>query len=344
MIRPASVKWLPAFAAFLIVLALAGPLSAQQERSPPAGLNPEIVNSIVSLRAHIAPEGQSTDTLGQTRSGNGVIVDASGLVVTIGYLITESYAIEVTLADGTGVSATFVGYDNETGFGLLRAELPAGARPMRLGNSDQATEGDVALVLTAGGPLPVLPVKVVSRRDFAGWWEYLLENAIFTSPPQPNFGGAALVGRDGRLLGIGSLQVGDAGVPQTHSPGNMFVPINRLKPLLADLIDSGRPAAKGRPWLGVTTKDSPYGVVIEHTRKDGPAEKAGIRPHDIIVGVGDKRVKDNLEFLRRVYALGEAGVTVPLVVLRVEGSSGTTQRIEVPSASRYDFMRASRGL
>lgn len=344
MIRPAAIKWFPAVALLLTALVLAGPLSAQQDKSAPAGLNPDIVNSIVSLRAHIAPEGQSTDTLGQTRTGNGVIIDTSGLVVTIGYLITESYAIEVTLADGTEVPGTFVGYDNETGFGLLRAELPAGAKPLRLGNSDLARAGEVALVLAAGGPLPVLPVKVVSRRDFAGWWEYLLENAIFTSPPQPYFGGAALVGRDGRLLGIGSLQVGDAGVPQTHSPGNMFVPINRLKPLLGDLMEGGRPAAKGRPWLGVTTKDSSYGVLIERTRKDGPAEKAGIRARDIIVGVGDKRVKDNLEFLRHVFALGEAGVTVPLVVLRVEGSAGTTLRIEVPSASRNDYMRAARGL
>lgn len=342
-IHPRAFRWL-SVVAVLVAPVVASPLLAQQDKSASPGLSPDIVNSMVSLRAHIAPEGQSTDTLGQTRSGNGVIVDASGLVVTIGYLITESYAIEVTLADGTEVPANFVGYDSETGFGLLRAELPAGAKPMRLGNSDQAAEGSVALVLAAGGPLPVLPVKVVSRRDFAGWWEYLLEDAIFTSPPQPWFGGAALVGRDGRLLGIGSLQVGDAGVGQSPTPGNMFVPINRLKPLLADLIDSGRPAAKGRPWLGVTTKDSPYGVLIERTRKDGPAEKAGIKPRDIIVGVGDKQVKDNLEFLRQVFALGEAGVTVPLVVLRVEGSTGATRRIDVPSASRYDFMRAARGL
>ena len=333
-----------ACAVVLTLLTCAGPLHAQQDRNAPPGLSPDTAKAIVGLRAHIAPEGQSTETLGQTRTGNGVIVDASGLVVTIGYLITESYAIEVTLADGTQVPATFVGFDSETGFGLLRAELPAGIKPMRLGDSDQATEGSVALVLASDGPMPVHAVKVVSRRDFAGWWEYLLESAIFTSPPQPYFGGAALVGSDGRLLGIGSLMVGDAGVTQSPAPGNMFVPINRLKPLLADLIDRGRPAAKGRPWLGVTTKDSPYGVLVERTRKDGPAEKAGIRPRDIIVGVGDSTVKDTLGYLRRVFALGEAGVTVPLMVLRVEGTAPTVRRIEVPSASRYDYMRAARGI
>lgn len=342
MSRPRLVRWLPVLA-LLLALPMAAPV-AQQAATPPPGLGADIVQSVVGLTAHIAPDGQSTETLGTTRSGNGIIIDASGLVVTIGYLVNESYAIEVTLADGKEVPATLVGFDPESGFGLLRAELPAGTKPMRLGDSDQATEGSVALALAADGPLPVQPVKVVSRRDFAGWWEYLLENAIFTSPPQPHFGGAALVGGDGRLLGIGSLMVGDAGVPQTNSPGNMFVPVNRLKPLLGDLIDAGRPATKAKPWLGVTTKESPYGLLIERTRKDGPADKAGIRPRDIVVGVGDNAVKDNLAFLRRVFALGDAGVMVPLTVMRIENNAPTLRRIDVPSADRQDYTRAARGL
>jgi S1-C subfamily serine protease len=275
--------------------------------------------------------------------GNGVIVDSSGLVVTIGYLIRGAYAIEVTLADGKQVPGSFVGYDHESGFGLLRAHIPAGMTPIRIGDSDAAVAGNPSLVLSADGPLPIQPVAVVSRRPFAGYWEYLLENAIFTAPPQPRFGGAALVNREGRLIGIGSLLVSDAAGPQVNSPGNMFVPINLLKPLMAELLELGRPASKGPAWLGITTLEVDGRVIVRRVRNDGPAASAGVQPSDIILGVGEEPIGDTIDFLRKVRALGGPGAMIPLVLVRKEGESAALLRILVTAASRYDWMESARG-
>lgn len=331
--------------AFLLLGVLVAGLVQPAGRTAAAEVSgAELARSIVSLRAHIAPDGRTTESLGTTRFGNGVIIDSAGLVVTIGYLIMESYAIEVTLADGTEVAGTFVGYDHETGFGLLRAAIPDGFAPMRLGDSDTLEAGADSLVLTSGGPLPALPVQIASRRAFAGYWEYLLDDAIFTVPPAPRFGGAALIGADGRLAGIGSLIVNDAEGPNIESPGNMFVPINLLKPLMADLIEAGRRSTDGAPWLGITTLEVSGHVVIRNVRDGGPAAAAGVRAGDVVVGVDGEQVGDTIDFLRKVRALGGPGTEVPLTLARRDGSTATVEHLQVTASSRYEWMRASGGL
>ncbi|MCH6587472.1 MAG: serine protease, partial [Proteobacteria bacterium] len=186
-----------------------------------------------------------------------------------------------------------------------------------------------------GSTQRVIGAVVVSRRDFAGYWEYLLPDAIFTAPPHPAFGGAALIGRDGRLLGIGSLIVGDAAGPERPLPGNMFVPIDALEPIFEELLENGRSRAPPRPWLGLYSEDLRGRVFVNRVAPGGPAARAGIAAHDIIVAVGGEPVRDMADFYRKLWALGPAGVAVPLTVLTAEGIKETT----IESADRYDFLK-----
>jgi S1-C subfamily serine protease len=232
------------------------------------------------------------------------------------------------------VSATIVGYDHETGFGLLRAVSPLKVKPMPLGKSAALRQSDPAVFAGAGGMLA--PVNVVSLREFAGSWEYLLERAIFTMPPLPNWSGAALISRDGKLVGVGSLIVGDARASGASTPGNMFIPIDLLAPILADLIADGRVTGATPPWLGVAAEEKLGDLVVARVTAGGPAERAGIQRGDRIVGVGGAPATGLADFYRKLRAVGAAGATVPLDVA-VQG--GETRRIDVQSINRLDHLK-----
>ncbi len=304
----------------------------------------EVLRAVVGVRADIRADARTAGSLGTEREGSGVVIGADGLVLTIGYLILEAQAAEVLTADGEAVPATVVGYDHNTGFGLLRADRPLGIKPVALGDSAALAEGDMVLAVSHEGARPVTPARVVSRRPFAGYWEYLLENAIFTAPPHPGYGGAALIGPDGRLLGIGSLFVNDAVAPATPGPGNMFVPIDGLKPILADLLEHGRPSRPSHPWLGLYTEQNRGRVFIVRVAGGGPAEKAGLKAGDIIMGVGGKRVKDMADFFRKVWARGDAGTEIPIDVLPLGATDLVIARVVVPSLDRYRWLKLNGDL
>lgn len=209
----------------------------------------DVLSAVVKVTTEVPAEARTAAFLGTRREGSGVVIDGDGLVLTIGYLILESSSAEIH-AGGKTVAARYVAYDHATGFGLLRATRPLGVKALEFGHSGALAERDQVLVVSYGGRASALGAYVVSRRDFAGSWEYLLDNAIFTAPPHPQFGGAALIDDGGRLVGIGSLIVPNA-APGANVPGNMFVPIDRLKPILADLLTKGRSAATALPWLGL---------------------------------------------------------------------------------------------
>src|SRR5215475_6481424 len=215
----------------------------------------ELVSAVVRIKTHINPDGRTVQGLGREREGSGIVIDNSGLVLTIGYLMVEAYAAEVVNNSGRTVPANVVGYDHETGFGLLRTIEPLKLKPMPLGKSAEIREGDPVLIASFGGPAMVGGAYVVAKREFAGSWEYLLDEALFTAPPHPAWSGAALINREGKLVGVGSLIVGDAAAGSDKIPGNMFVPIDRLAPILGDLISAGRTAGAGRPWLGLNTEE-----------------------------------------------------------------------------------------
>jgi S1-C subfamily serine protease len=295
----------------------------------------ELVAAVVRINTHIAPEGRTVQGLGREREGSGILIDSDGLILTIGYLMVEAYAAEVIDNNGRTVPANVVGYDHETGFGLLRTIEPLKHKPMPLGKSADMKEGDPVLIASFGGPAMVSGAYVVGKREFAGSWEYLLEEAIFTAPPHPAWSGAALINREGKLVGVGSLIVGDAARGSDKAPGNMFVPIDRLSPILGDLISAGRTPGPGRPWLGLTTDELRGRLFVSRVTPGGPAEKAGISRGDVIVGVNGEPPKDLADFYRKVWAQGSAGVTVALDVLQ----DSQVRRFEVKSINRLDHLK-----
>ncbi|HYG91533.1 MAG TPA: S1C family serine protease [Azospirillum sp.] len=293
-----------------------------------------LLRAIVRIDATAPPDSQSARTLGTERQGSGAVIDDSGLILTIGYVILEAAQLKVTNADGRSYPAEFVAYDHVSGFGLVRAGFGFHAQPIRLGDSAVLKEGGAALVLSRGGAHAALPVRIVSRREFAGYWEYLLDEAIFTAPPHPAFGGAALVDQSGRLVGIGSLIVPDA-APGQRMAGNMFIPVSALQPIFGDLLAYGRRQDVPRPWLGVNVREEQGRLLVERVTPRGPAESAGMRPGDQIVGVGGQRFTSLADFYRKLWALGPAGVAVPLDVLR----GPQVEPVTVTSGDRYRYLR-----
>ena len=327
LVRYSLQQSLAALVLGLLALALAVPPAAAQS----APLHP--LNAVVGVRAKVPPSARTAQTLGAEREGGGVVIGADGLVLTIGYLIMEAVETEIIEQDGAVVPAEVVAYDYDTGFGLLRPLGKLRATPIELGNSTDLPEKTRVLIAGPDGPSPAL---VVSRREFAGYWEYLLPDAIFTAPPYRSFGGAALIGADGRLLGIGSLIVADAAGPGVQLPGNMFVPISALTPILGDLLREGRSARSARPWLGLTTQELRGHVFINRVAPGGPAEQAGVPANAVVMAVGGRNVSNLAEFYRAVWALGDAGVQVPLTVL---DSSLGAREVVITSGDRYDYLQ-----
>jgi S1-C subfamily serine protease len=295
----------------------------------------DMVAAVVRIKTFINPDGSSIANLGREREGSGIVIDESGLVLTIGYLMVEAHSAELVTNGGRTVPATIVGYDHETGFGLLRAIEPLKIKPLAIGKSGDVKEQDPELVASFGGAGMVLPVHVVSRREFTGSWEYLVDGAIFTSPPHPAWSGAALINREGKLVGVGSLIVGNASGETGERPGNMFVPIDLLLPIMADLLANGRVSGPGRPWLGVNAQELQGNLVVGRVAPESPAAKSGIRRGDIIVGIDGDRTRTLGDFYRRLWSSGAAGVTVPLDVL----SGGDRRRVEVQSINRLDSLK-----
>jgi S1-C subfamily serine protease len=291
---------------------------------------------VVRLAAEIPAEARTAEALGTRREGNGILIDGDGLVLTIGYLIVEARTARVRTGDGRAVPARLIGYDHESGFGLVRAEEELPGQPLALGDSAGIGPREPVTLISSGTEAGAITgACVVSRRTFAGYWEYLLDDAIFTTPPHDNWAGAALVGRDGRLGGVGSLMVNNAAADDRALPGNMFVPIDALASVFDDLLSHGRSRRPQRPWLGMFVAENLGRLIVSHLASEGPAETAGVVVGDIILSVAGQPVVSLADFLRNVFALGEAGVPVPLMLL-----SGTTVReVPVRSVGRLDYLR-----
>lgn len=297
----------------------------------------ETLSSVVAVQAKIQSDARSAATLGKQRRGTGVLI-REGLVLTIGYLVIEAEAIEVTGADGRSAPATLAGYDHATGFGLLKVIGPFAGKPLPLGDSAALAEREPAMVISATSREGPALVYVVSRRPFSGNWEYRLDSAIFTYPPVAEWSGAPLIGAKGELLGIGSLIVPDAGGPGTQSPGNMFVPVDLLRPILDGLIANGRRSGPQRPWLGLNADEVRGRLFVARVSPDGPAELAGIKAGDIVLAVGGDEVGTLDDFYRGIWARGAAGVAVPLRVL--QGSQ--VRNVTVRSIDRSAYFRPSK--
>ncbi len=304
----------------------------------------DVIKAVVGISAMIPEDARTAEHLGTIRSGSGIVIDDDGLVLTIGYLILEATAAAVTDSTGALVPASLVAYDHNTGFGLIRAQMALGIKPIEMGSSAALDKGAPVIVISKGGPVPVMQAQVASRREFAGYWEYLLEDAIFTVPPNPQYGGAALIDSSGRLVGIGSLAVNDAVPASSPVPGNMFVPIDALKPILPELLEKGRTLAPPHPWLGVYTNENRGRVFVTRVAPGGPAATAGIKPGDVIMGVGGKRVKGMADFYRKIWARGDAGEEIPIDLVSANADTPEIQTITVRSRDRYDWLKMNKGL
>lgn len=309
----------------MVVLLLAAPaVGARADDNP--------LNAVVEIRSSVPTDARTAGYLGTQRAGGGILIDSSGLILTVGYLIMESDEVWVIDPSANRVPAETVAYDHETGFGLIRALAPLAATPARLGSADGLTEGDTLL---AAGPGYARSTVLVGIRSFAGRWEYLLENALYTSPPIPNFSGAALFATDGRLVGVGSLILGDVG---GGLPGNLYVPVDLLPPILGDLLAFGRATTPAQPWIGLYPDEVDGALVVSRVAQGGPAQTAGIGPGDVILGIGGEPVGDMEQLWRKVRDLGSAGVEVPLKVL---GGSGVRD-VVLTSRDRRGWLKLER--
>jgi len=294
--------------------------------------------SVVRIDTRVPEDATSARSLGTSRVGTGIILDDK-TILTIGYLTVEADSVMVTTASGKRIPASVAGYDHATGFGLVRAVVPLDGTPMPLGDSDRVIERQRVLTLGQGEP-EATELLVVSRKVFTGGWEYLIERPIYTFPPVNNWSGAALISDEGKLIAVGSLIVDDAASAQRSVPGNLWVPVNLLKPIMAALLAKGRRSEDIYPWLGITTETVRGYLMVVRVAPQGPAEEAGVAPGDIVVGVAGEKVADQAEFYRKLWKTGPAGTPIPLRLFK----NGDVREVTVKSIDRADFLRKATGI
>ena len=292
------------------------------------------LDAVVLLRAEIPEDAFTASILGTERTGSAVVIRDDGLMLTIGYLITEAQSIWLTANDGSVAAGHPLAYDAGTGFGLVQPLGRLGAPALTRGSAAAARVGDQALVIAHGGRAHALKARIIAKREFAGYWEYVLDEALFTAPAHPQWGGAALVGQDGRLLGIGSLLVQET-VEGESVQGNMIVPIDLLAPILEDMLAMGRPNRPPRPWLGMYTTEANGQLAVGGLAAGGPAERGGVRMGDLVLEVAGRRVAALADLFRNVWSLGAAGTEIPLTLAR----EGSVVKVRLRSADRNDFLK-----
>ena len=298
----------------------------------------KVLRSVVSVEAEIPEDAFTAEILGTERAGSGVVIADTGLVLTIGYLITEAENIWLKAVDGRLTPGHPIAIDMESGFGLVQAlgdlDLPA----IKLGRSKSAAVGEPVVVAGGGGMSQAVRARIVAKQEFSGYWEYHLDEAIFTAPAHPLWGGAAVIGADGALIGIGSLHVQQSSGRGESEDINMIVPIDLLPPSLSDLLKFGKLNKPARPWLGVYSTESGGRVIVADVTEEGPAGMAGLRSGDIIASVRDRAVDTLADFYKEVWACGPAGAEIPIEIVREKRNLW----LRIKSADRASFLRKPR--
>jgi S1-C subfamily serine protease len=295
------------------------------------------LNAVVQLRSEIPEDAFTAGILGTERLGNGVVIGKDGLVLTIGYLVTEAESLWLTTNSGAVVAGYPLAYDQATGFGLVQPLGKLDAPALVTGSMAQSQPGGDVIVIGNGGRDHALRAKIVARREFAGYWEYVLDEALFTAPAHPQWGGAALLDLEGRLIGIGSLLVQEQ-LDGQPIQGNMFVPIDLLAPILEDMRRTGRSGRPPRPWLGMYTTEINGQLVVAGLADGGPADRAGIKVRDAVIAVDGERPATLADLFRAVWSRGPVGTEITLTVAR-----GVERlQVRVRSADRNDFLKKPR--
>ncbi len=294
------------------------------------------LSAMVGLHSIVPSDAFSAETLGTERVGNGVVID-DGLVLTINYLITEAETIWLHFGDGRIVQGHPLGVDTESGFGLVQALGSLDVEPLEFGSSAAAQVGDRVVIGGVGGRTRSVAGNIAAKQEFAGYWEYALDEAIFTYPSHPNWGGAGLISTEGKLIGIGSLQIERLREGRTEHL-NMIVPIDLLKPVLSDLRKFGRVNKPARPWLGVSSMEVDDKIIVYSVSPRGPAARAELKANDVILAINGERVRSQIELYRKIWALGPAGVDVTLTLYR----DGDTFDVTLTSVDRSRLQKRPR--
>jgi S1-C subfamily serine protease len=294
----------------------------------------KISGALVSITAHVPEDAMSAGLLGTERVGHGVRIREDGLIATIGYVVHEAENLWIGTRD-TVVPGFVIGYDFDSGLALVKPSLPLHGPAVRIGSADSLIVGDDVTVMSSGGKDPRIEARVVAKQEFAGRWEYVLDQAVFTTPPHDSWSGAALIDGEGRLCGLGSLVIQGFETRTGTSTVNMFVPIELLAPIIDEICLHGRRLSPPRPWLGMLVHDDQHDLTVVGVYRNCPADKAGLRPGDVIVGIDDEPVVGLANMFRRVWSLGSAGVDVPLNVLR----NTEKMQLKVRSGDRAGFQR-----
>jgi S1-C subfamily serine protease len=299
------------------------------------------LQAVVGVQVTATEDARSAQTLGRQRAGSGVVIGPDGLILTIGYLILEADSIQVTTHDNRVIPARPVGYDQATGFGLVRALLPLrGTQPVTLGSAADTAPETPLIAATGGEDGGMALTRLVSARPFSGYWEYHIENALFTAPPLRNHSGAPLFNRRGELLGIGSLFVGNALGDERPVPGNMFVPVDLLKPVLAEMQQTGSTRVSRRPWLGLSSTEQGGRVQIVRVSREGPAYEAGLAAGDVVLAIDDEKVSTLEGFYKKLWARPDPEGEVRLIVLH--GSE--IRQVTVKAVDRMKTIRRPPGI
>jgi S1-C subfamily serine protease len=294
------------------------------------------LDALVSIKTQVPEDAMSAGLLGTERSGHGVRIREDGLIATIGYVIHEAEGVWIGARNGTVVPGFVVGYDFDSGFGLVKPTLPLAGPTMPLGSAAQLKVGDHVIVAGSGAAEDVVQAQVVAKQEFAGRWEYLIDEAVFTAPIHDSWSGAALIDEAGRLCGLGSLIIQNFDVGGIATTVNMFVPIELLAPIIDEICQHGRRSAPPRPWLGLLVQeDGDDQLTIFGVYRNCPADRAGLKPGDVILRVNDRPVHGLGDMFRRIWDLGSAGVEVPISVLRDSETLDTV----VESTDRASFQR-----
>ncbi len=301
--------------------------------------------AVVGVRVAVADDARSAETLGKERTGSGVVIGPDGLILTIGYLMLEAQSILIVTQDNKSLPARAVAYDLATGFGLIRPVLPLrGIEPVALGSAKDLQPGQPLMAATGGQGNgeegDVSMTQLVSRRPFSGYWEYHIEAAVFTSPPIGNHSGAPLFNHKGELIGIGSLLVGDAMGGNRRLPGNMFVPVDLLKPILSEMQQTGTTKVSRRPWLGLSSTEQGGRVQIIRVSSDSPAQLAGLEPGDLVLAVDGTKVATLETFYKKLWDRARPDAEISLTVLQ----GADIKTIVLKPVDRMNTMRKPAGI
>jgi S1-C subfamily serine protease len=296
------------------------------------------LSSVVAVRTTIPQDAYTASRLGTERAGSGVVIGSDGLILTVGYLLTEAEAVWVIDDSGKAMPAQVIGQDQDSGFGLVQPLQHMHRPPLSLGKSSEVAIGDNLMIASFGGSNHARATRVITKQEFAGYWEYLIDDGIFTAPAHPQWTGAAAIDRAGNLVGIASLVFQQFTMGDTNIDANLVIPIDLLKQALPDLIKFGKVNRPPRPWLGLWTAESDNKLVIAGLNDKGPAKRAGLQVGDVVIGIAGGPVKSLGSMYRRIWNLGNAGVTVPFEVMR----EGRRLEITVASVDRLSRLKGAR--